>query len=119
VRLRQWLRGIELGGVFHLDHIVRLHQVAFASAPPVQANGTLSDEITGPAPADALQLALAAGHQADYLLTWNYAHLANPVTQAKSERLLLKWQWRSPLLVSPESIPQVRLNQTIRRKSDA
>ncbi len=70
-------------------------------------------------PADALQLALAAGHQADYLLTWNYAHLANPVTQAKSERLLLKWQWRSPLLVSPESIPQVRLNQTIRRKSDA
>ena len=69
-------------------------------------------------PGDALQLALAAGHQADYLLTWNYAHLANPVTQAKSERLLLKWQWRSPLLVSPESIPQVRLNQTIRRKSD-
>jgi predicted nucleic acid-binding protein len=70
-------------------------------------------------PADALQLALAAGHHADYLLTWNYAHLANPVTQAKSERLLLKWKWRSPLLVSPESIPQVRLHQTIRRKSDA
>jgi predicted nucleic acid-binding protein len=38
-------------------------------------------------PADALQLALAAGHHADYLLTWNYAHLANPVTQAKSEPL--------------------------------
>ena len=69
-------------------------------------------------PADALQLALAAGHQADYLLTWNYAHLANPVTQTKSERLLLKWQWRSPLLVSPESIPQVRLNQAIRRRFD-
>ena len=69
-------------------------------------------------PGDALQLALAAGHQADYLLTWNYAHLANPVTQAKSEQLLLKWQLRSPLLVSPESIPQERLNQAIRRKSD-
>lgn len=69
-------------------------------------------------PADALQLALAAGHHADCLLTWNYSHLANPVTQAKAERLLLKWRWRCPLLVSPESIPQVRLGQTIRRRSD-
>jgi hypothetical protein len=69
-------------------------------------------------PGDALQLALAAGHQFDYLLTWNYAHLANPVTQAKLERLLLKSQWHSPLLVSPESIPQLRFNQMIRRKFD-
>ena len=69
-------------------------------------------------PGDALQLALAVGNQADYLLTWNYAHLANPVTQSKSEQLLLKWKRRSPLLVSPESIPQVRFHQTIRRKSD-
>lgn len=67
-------------------------------------------------PADALQLALAAGHGADYLLTWNYAHLANPITQAKTERLLKTRDWRCPLLVSPESIPQQRLNQPIRRK---
>jgi len=84
-------------------------------AEELLANGVIPEAKS----ADALQLALAAGHHADYLLTWNYAHLANPVTQSKSERLLLQWKWRSPLLVSPESIPQVRLNQMIRRKSDA
>jgi len=32
---------------------------------------------------DALQLALASVHEIDYLLTWNYAHLANAATQAR------------------------------------
>ena len=27
------------------------------------------------------QLAISAAHEVDYLLTWNYAHLANPVAQ--------------------------------------
>lgn len=62
-------------------------------------------------PGDATHLALAAGHDVDYLLTWNYAHLANPVTQGKAERLLDRRGLRAPLLVSPESIPQVRLGQ--------
>jgi hypothetical protein len=67
-------------------------------------------------PRDATHLALAAIHQMDYLLTWTYAHLANPVTQVKTERLVERQGWRTPLLVSPESIPQVRLGHTIRRK---
>lgn len=66
-------------------------------------------------PGDATHLALAAGHEADYLLTWNYAHVANPVTQSKAEELLSKRGLRVPWLVSPESIPQVRLGQQIRR----
>ena len=64
---------------------------------------------------DAMQLALAAAHEFDYLLTWNYAHLANPLTQARAERLFVKRGCRTPLLVSPESIPQVRFNKTIWR----
>ena len=67
-------------------------------------------------PGDAKQLAIAAGHEVDYLLTWNYAHLANPVTQAKAEHLLTRRSLRAPLLVSPESIPQVRFGQQIRRR---
>jgi hypothetical protein len=51
-------------------------------------------------PGDALQMAVSAAHEVDYLLTWNYAHLA----------------LRAPLVVSPETIPQVRFGQVIRRK---
>jgi hypothetical protein len=42
--------------------------------------------------------------------------VANPVTQAKAEQLLDRRGLRAPLLVSPESIPQVRLGQQIRRR---
>jgi hypothetical protein len=30
-------------------------------------------------PGDAIHMAVATAHEVDYLLTWNYAHLANPV----------------------------------------
>jgi hypothetical protein len=32
-------------------------------------------------PGDAVQMAVAAAHEMDYLLSWNYAHLANPIAQ--------------------------------------
>ena len=65
---------------------------------------------------DATQLAFATVHRIDYLLTWNYAHLANVDTQARLNAICEQENWRSPLLVSPESIPRVALGQTIRRK---
>ena len=65
---------------------------------------------------DALQMAIAAIGRMDYLLTWNYAHLANPVAQARLEDCCRQAGWRAPLLVSPESIPRVTLGQTIRRR---
>jgi hypothetical protein len=66
-------------------------------------------------PGDALQIAVAISHQIDYLLTWNYAHLANPVVQSKlasmCERLNLRMSW----MVSPDSIPKAQLGEFIRR----
>jgi hypothetical protein len=67
-------------------------------------------------PGDSLQMAIAAAHHMDYLLTWNYAHLANPVAQAQLEVVCQEVAWRAPLLVSPETIPRVALGQTLRRK---
>jgi hypothetical protein len=67
-------------------------------------------------PGDAMQLALATIHHVDYLLTWNYAHLANVGTQSKLEALNVRHGHRSPLLVSPETIPKVQLGQSILRK---
>ncbi len=68
-------------------------------------------------PGDALQMAVSAAHEVDYLLTWNYAHLANPVAQKRLEDVCRSLHLRAPLLVSPETIPQVRFGQTIRRRS--
>lgn len=67
-------------------------------------------------PGDALQMAIAAVHSVDYLLTWNYAHLANPLAQAQLETACHGAGWRAPLLVSPETIPRISLGQTIKRK---
>lgn len=67
-------------------------------------------------PGDAVQLAFAVVHETDYLLTWNYAHLANLDTQRRLEQLNDRQGRRTPFLVSPETIPRVALGQTIRRK---
>ena len=55
-------------------------------------------------------------HGMDYLLTWNYAHLANPVAQRQLEVFCDAHELRAPLLVSPESIRSVRMGGIIRRR---
>lgn len=70
-------------------------------------------------PGDATQLAFTIVHRIDYLLTWNYAHLANAQVQAGVERICNRHGWRVPLLVSPETIPRVALGQSIQRHGDA
>ena len=67
-------------------------------------------------PGDALQMAACAAHRIDYLLSWNYAHLVNPVAQTRLETVCSRLSLRAPLLVSPESIPKASLGQTIRRR---
>jgi hypothetical protein len=64
---------------------------------------------------DAAHVAIATVHKMDYLLTWNYAHMANPVVQERLERLYESATGTAPLMVSPESIPQVRFGRSIRR----
>ena len=69
-------------------------------------------------PANAAHLAIATVHEMDDLVTWNYAHMANPAVQARMQKLTEELNCLSPLLVSPESIPQVRFGQTIRRSKE-
>ncbi len=67
-------------------------------------------------PGDALQIAVATAHAMDYLLTWNYAHLANPSAQGMLVELCRSREQAVPLMVSPETIPRVLLGQSIRRR---
>jgi hypothetical protein len=72
--------------------------------------------VPGTKASDAAHLAISASHGYDYLLTWNYAHMANPVVQGRLEQLCEAVQLVAPLMVSPESIPQSRFGQSIRRR---
>jgi hypothetical protein len=67
-------------------------------------------------PGDALQMAVCAVHRIDYLLSWNYAHLVNPIAQVRLESICRRFSLRAPLLVSPESIPKAVHGQTLRRE---
>jgi len=67
-------------------------------------------------PIDGWQLALAIEHEIDYLLSWNLSHLANPDVQMRLGVFCAEWGLGVPWLVSPDSIPQVRFGQVIRRR---
>lgn len=69
-------------------------------------------------PVDALQMAVCTAHRIDYLLSWNYAHLVNPIAQKQLETVCASLSVRAPLLVSPESIPRASLGQPLRRRKE-
>jgi hypothetical protein len=69
-------------------------------------------------PGDAAQIAIATISKADYLLTWNYAHLANPIAQQKLVQLCGKSGFTPPMMVSPETIPRSTLGQQVKRRKD-
>lgn len=66
-------------------------------------------------PADALQIGISTANRIDYLISWNYAHLANLDVQKRLEAICSRRQMRAPSLVSPETIPRTMLGQAIRR----
>ncbi|MBI5763943.1 MAG: type II toxin-antitoxin system VapC family toxin [Planctomycetes bacterium] len=53
---------------------------------------------------DAFHLALAAVHDIDYLVTWNYAHLANASKRTHIETLNRRLHLSSPVICSPEEL---------------
>ena len=55
---------------------------------------------------DAMHVAIATVHAADYLLTWNCRHIANADTLPKVYRLLTEMGYFPPLIVTPEEFSQ-------------
>jgi predicted nucleic acid-binding protein len=52
--------------------------------------------------ADALHVALASFHKIDYLVTWNFGHLANVRKQARIRLFNTAAGFFSPVIVTPE-----------------
>lgn len=52
--------------------------------------------------ADAIHVALASFHEIDYLVTWNFGHIANVRKQARLKRFNTVAGFFSPTIVTPE-----------------
>lgn len=55
---------------------------------------------------DALQVAMAAVHGMDYLLTWNCRHIANAAMRGKIEDLCREAGFEPPTICTPLELPQ-------------
>jgi hypothetical protein len=53
------------------------------------------------AQSDALHLAIATTAEADFLLTWNFRHLANAQILRRLEREPARMGWRLPAVCTP------------------
>ena len=53
---------------------------------------------------DALHIAIAAVHQVDFLLSWNFKHIANPVIQAQIAARLSGLGLALPFICPPEDL---------------
>jgi len=69
------------------------------------ANNLLKDKaIPERSTGDALHLAIAAFHRMDYLLTWNYKHLANAEKRDLITRTIQSNGYNSPIICTPEEL---------------
>ena len=65
----------------------------------------LSEKIVpGKAKEDALYIAIAAFHGMDYLLTWNYKHIANAEMRNKIIDVIQSQGYECPVICTPEEL---------------
>jgi predicted nucleic acid-binding protein len=62
---------------------------------------------------DALHIAIAATHGVDFILTWNFKHIANPILQARIAECLSEWNLVIPFICTPEELLGEDNNGTI------
>lgn len=56
---------------------------------------------------DAVHIAAATVHGMDYLLTWNFKHIANAHVRKMAERIFQQAGYEIPLIVSPEELEEM------------
>lgn len=55
---------------------------------------------------DAVHIAVAAAHGVDYLLTWNCAHIANPMLRGRIEAICRATGFEPPVICTPVEFMQ-------------
>jgi predicted nucleic acid-binding protein len=87
----------------YLNLIRDLEQVELAEEAAILAEGYISRGIFHRKyMADALHVAVASFHKIDYLVTWNFGHLANVRRQARIRLFNTAAGFFVPMIVTPE-----------------
>lgn len=87
----------------YLKLVQPLEQVELADEASILAEGYISRGIFHRKfIADALHVALASFHKIDYLVTWNFGHLANVRRQARIRLFNTAAGFFVPMIVTPE-----------------
>jgi hypothetical protein len=60
--------------------------------------------VTRTEPEDAAHIAQATLTGADYIVTWNFAHMVGPQTKYRLVQNIERWGFKAPLLATPEEI---------------
>ena len=55
-------------------------------------------------PRDAFHIAIAAVHGIEYLLTWNFKHIANAALRGKIERVCREAGYEPPIICTPDEL---------------
>lgn len=58
------------------------------------------------AASDAVHIAVASVHQMNYIVTWNFKHIANPYTRDRMRQIVADAGFRLPVMCSPEELIQ-------------
>lgn len=53
---------------------------------------------------DAVHIALASVHEIDFLVTWNFKHIANPHIRERLRKKIIDSGYRMPVMCSPEEL---------------
>ncbi len=98
-----------------LEHVAEPHRTGYLNLVKPLANLEMSEEAAILAEgyisrgifhrrfmADAMHVALASFHKIDYLVTWNFGHLANVRKQARIRLFNTAAGFFSPVIVTPE-----------------
>jgi predicted nucleic acid-binding protein len=87
----------------YLKLIENLEQVDLTEEAAILAEGYISRGIFHRKYiADALHVAIASFHKIDYLVTWNFGHLANVRRQARIKLFNTAAGFYVPMIVTPE-----------------
>ena len=84
--------------------VIDLTQEASALATDLVIRGALPRK----ALVDAFHIGIAASHHLDYLLTWNYRHLANAAMRGTIEAVCRSAGLVPPVICTPEELPARR-----------
>ena len=67
---------------------------------------------------DALHIAVAAAHGLDYLVTWNFRHIANAVVRTRLERACREAGYEPPVICSPHELLEIGHDDLEARRRD-